>query len=338
MKELSIEQKAKRYDEAIEKAKDMLSYKEVHREDMEYLFPELAEPEDERIRKSLIEWLEDFPDTIWKGHYKKDIIAWLEKQSTLAKVSEDEQKPAEEYNITGIGSKHAEGKLGEMIKNLKPVNVEPKFKVGDWVVNNQTSNIYLVKEVKDDKYFLSPLDGIIEGYLRIIDVDTEYHLWTIADAKCGDVLYSPCCKLLWIYKDDNSCYIGKNLNYNENSVVVDSSICVPADVVPATKEQRDLLFQEVKEADYKWQLQKIENESAEEFNGEDYGIDSLWHAQRILENTLGKVEGYQSDDGILEHKCAISAVKKLYKQKPWSEEFADIAKHFFELGIKVHKE
>ena len=48
--------------------------------------------------------------------------------------------------------------------------------------------------------------------------------------------------------------------------------------------------------------------------GEDYGIDSLWHAIQILERTLGEVEGYQSDDGILEHKCAIEAIKRLYKQ------------------------
>ena len=55
-------------------------------------------------------------------------------------------------------------------------------------------------------------------------------------------------------------------------------------------------------------------------NGEDYGIDGLWHAISILERTRGKVDGYQTDDGILEHECAISAVKKLYEQKPWSEE------------------
>ena len=40
----------------------------------------------------------------------------------------------------------------------------------------------------------------------------------------------------------------------------------------------------------------------------------------ILEKTLGEVDGYQSDDGILEHKCAITAVrdlaKKQRKQKP----------------------
>ena len=60
-------------------------------------------------------------------------------------------------------------------------------------------------------------------------------------------------------------------------------------------------------------MKKIEDE---EYNGEDYGIDSLYHAQRILEKTLGKVDGYQTDDGILSHKCAITAVKKLYEQKP----------------------
>lgn len=56
--------------------------------------------------------------------------------------------------------------------------------------------------------------------------------------------------------------------------------------------------------------------------GEDYGIDGLWHAERILEKTLGEVEGYQSDDGILEHKCAISSIKELkkMKQQNWSGE------------------
>lgn len=40
--------------------------------------------------------------------------------------------------------------------------------------------------------------------------------------------------------------------------------------------------------------------------GEDYGIDGLYAAIDILKKTLGKVDGYQTDDGILEHKCAIS--------------------------------
>ena len=77
----------------------------------------------------------------------------------------------------------------------------------------------------------------------------------------------------------------------------------------------------------------VEHSSEDEnYNGEDYGIDGLWHAQKILEETLGKVDGYQTDDGILEHKCAIAAVNKLYEQKPaWSEEDEEM----FELTISL---
>ena len=70
-----------------------------------------------------------------------------------------------------------------------------------------------------------------------------------------------------------------------------------------------------------WLEKQVEQKPAELAKGEDYGIDGLWHAQRILEKTFGKVDGYQTDDGILSHECAISAVKELYEQKPaWSEE------------------
>ena len=68
-------------------------------------------------------------------------------------------------------------------------------------------------------------------------------------------------------------------------------------------------------------IKKGEKKPTNLAKGEDYGIDGLYNAIRILEKTLGKVEGYQTDDGILEHECAISAVKKLYEQKSvWSEE------------------
>ncbi len=70
-----------------------------------------------------------------------------------------------------------------------------------------------------------------------------------------------------------------------------------------------------------WLEKKGVQKPAELPKGEDYGIDGLYAAVDILQKTLGKVNGYQTDDGILEHECAISAVKKLYEQKPaWSEE------------------
>ena len=58
-----------------------------------------------------------------------------------------------------------------------------------------------------------------------------------------------------------------------------------------------------------------QGEKVTNINGEDYGIDGLYHAIKILERTVGRVTGYQSDDGILEHKAAINAVKELYKKQ-----------------------
>ena len=87
MKELSIEEKAKAYDEAIEKAKEMI--KDMTNiggvakvDDIQYLFPELKESEDERIRKGLIEYFLHYPDheITYYGLKADFVISWLEKQ------------------------------------------------------------------------------------------------------------------------------------------------------------------------------------------------------------------------------------------------------------------
>ena len=76
-----------------------------------------------------------------------------------------------------------------------------------------------------------------------------------------------------------------------------------------------------------------EQELAELPKSEDYGIDGLYAAVDILQKTFGEVYGYQSDDGILEHKCAISAVKELYKQSAeWSEEDEELVEELIKLA------
>lgn len=42
-------------------------------------------------------------------------------------------------------------------------------------------------------------------------------------------------------------------------------------------------------------------------------INGIYHALKILELTLGTVAGYQSDDGILSHKCAINEIMIIYR-------------------------
>lgn len=83
MKELSIEQKAKRYDEVLAMAKECVTYvpDNAVNKYMFNMFPELKESEDEKIRKALIEYFNEQCDmSDWNGVYGYQVVAWLEKQ------------------------------------------------------------------------------------------------------------------------------------------------------------------------------------------------------------------------------------------------------------------
>ena len=115
MKELSIEEKARRYDGAIKRLEDIETGKcqktFMFTEGLfDYIFPELAESEDERIRKMLIEFFSKGAEynSSTNGISDKDIVAWLEK-------------------------------------------VEPKFKVGD-TVKDPYGDLYHITEIMDDSY------------------------------------------------------------------------------------------------------------------------------------------------------------------------------------------
>ena len=56
----------------------------------DYIFPELKESEDERIRKAIhiyLDWLDGRKDYQPKGEYTiRDMIAWIEKQGEMSKM------------------------------------------------------------------------------------------------------------------------------------------------------------------------------------------------------------------------------------------------------------
>jgi len=285
----------KLYEEALERARKLATDlpngrndRLYHVWDLENIFPELKESEDERIRKEIIQSIKDNMCVI----HKEKCLAWLEKQG--------------------------ENKLAN--------KVEPKFKNGQWIV--WQNKCYKVN-YNGCGYELIDQNGLSTS-LEYVTVDENAHLWTIQDAKDGDVLYSHCCKLLWIYKDGNSCYIGNNLNYNENCVVVNSSICIPNDVTPATKEQRDLLFQKIKESGYEWNVEKKELNKIEK-QGEQkptpkFKIGDTIH--KIGENTVFPMTIEKIEDGYYVCNNSHSFVNiefqdyyELVEQKPsWSKE------------------
>lgn len=108
MKELSIEQKAQRYDEMSKDVKDffdgkLMMYSDV-KQTLNYLFPELKESEDESNIKDLIDELKCSlraancqNDACGGGHEKRIAllewgIAWLEKQGQKHTWSENDEK------------------------------------------------------------------------------------------------------------------------------------------------------------------------------------------------------------------------------------------------------
>lgn len=228
-----------------------MDYKEKHKEDLESakgwlaiakennnkiaiqilenLFPELRESEDERIREMILELV----SISGNGNQWEEINNWLKKQG--------EQKLADK--------------------------VEPKFKVGDWITNGEYT--WNVTDIKPLDYILqSPNGDVVDDTISY--VDEHFHLWTIQDAKDGDVLF---------FKDHGNHVIGI-IKPIERRNTVDAyclfeNLCFKKgmfynldteDPHPATNEQRNLLFQKIKESGYEWDEKKKELKELPEQN------------------------------------------------------------------------
>ena len=144
-----------KYKRALERAKKLYEQGTIT-ESLGYVFPELQESEDEKIRKELIEHIKANKEAdyvLFKKFSPDDVIAWLEKQG--------------------------EKKLIE--------NVETKFCEGDKVVSNQDGKVYTVGTTyyvtgDGEDICLHDTDGN-HLWTNRDDLDKNFHLWTIQDAK-----------------------------------------------------------------------------------------------------------------------------------------------------------
>lgn len=91
----------KKYKEALERAEGVIEQNplmEYLKKGIEYIFPELKESEDERIRKTLIEYFNAYPKDYYGELKKSHILAWLEKQGDKCFVNFDEAEK-EKYDF-----------------------------------------------------------------------------------------------------------------------------------------------------------------------------------------------------------------------------------------------
>lgn len=151
-------------------------------------------------------------------------------------------------------------KIQEKKQKQKPVNkVEPKFKVKDWIANRGGNPCY-VESIFGDCYELWSCEGF--KYTKpIININYNYHLWTIHDAKDGDVLVDSYSKdsIIILYKGiDKERSILAHCGWNGYNFSIKTNGLGYGGYLPATKEQRNLLFQKIKEAGYEWDAEKKE--------------------------------------------------------------------------------
>ena len=241
--------------------------------------PELKESEDESMVKFIKNQLFNIKKTITEN-YELDAkltkaICWLEKQC--------EQKIKTPEESLGIDSDTYNKIVDECIYGEQKSidNVEPNFKVGDWVVYCN-DDVDLITGIEENGYCINN-----SGYIPFICA-SDIRLWTIQDAKDGDVL-------AW---DDSKCIaLFKNIydedSFNSYGFVGGCTVTFESrqsyhDIEgahPATKEQRDLLFQKMHESGYEWdsenkELIKIEQKptwkpSEEQMNTLEYYIHTL---------------------------------------------------------------
>ena len=199
------------------------------------IFPELKKSKDDIMINFISHELACLRATDEKGsdRYEEltNAIAWLEKQG--------EQKPINK--------------------------VEPKFKVGDIIVN-EYGFIMQIDGIDDDMYVYHLLEGNILLKHDITKTEESCHLWTSKDTKNGDVLatrLSPEGDWIGIYKESVDILGFKTYCFLSavGEFVINPNRCRnhgTHGLHPATKEQRYLLYSKMKEAGYEWDAEKKE--------------------------------------------------------------------------------
>ena len=208
----------------------------------------MSNKDDERLRKTTIAFLKDFAEQGYENAV--ECIEWLEKQGEQKSSVVDFK--AKDWYVSKV-----DGKIHNIYYSVD--KIEPKFKVGDYIVYR--NYVWKVFNISLEKYYeLLKINNEVST-CSIEYVDNNAHLWTIQDAKDGDVIFYDngwacifkCIHGMWyssycFITADGEFHIGYEQHYVGAKVNGDAHL--------ATKEQRDTLMEAMAEAGYTFDFDK----------------------------------------------------------------------------------
>lgn len=185
----------------------------------------------------------------WLLSHHFDFRGLIEKGLAI-EITEDKKEEFEKYG------KKPQRMISAEAKEALYAKINSKFKVGDWIVQE---NIGVYKVVEICNLWYEVIDVEDNHYSISYGKECMCHLWSIEDAKKGDVLQLG--EVTAIFKE----YIGSILKckcycsfYKREFEIPIDNIYGCTNAKPATKKQRDHLFQKMKDAGYEWDADKKE--------------------------------------------------------------------------------
>ena len=222
----------------------------------EYICPELGES-DEKIRQLLVRFVTlHMGDNYSNNISKEECLAWLENQNSNLDNANNEYWRGYREGKQEIIDKYAEL---EKQAEQNPMNKNRhKFHEGDWIVfNNHHDSIYQVEKIENYEYTLRHFLG---GSIHLsFSHEDMIRTWTLKDARDGDVLAEDSCTfIIKKLNQDDIAEIYCCLFDDGDFEVIGSLMFAATSTYPATKKQRDMLFQKMNEAGYEWDADRKE--------------------------------------------------------------------------------
>ena len=185
---------------------------------------------------------------------------WHESEYYLREKQGEQKVPINDFKAKNWYVSEVDGKIHDMTYNPAD-KVEPKFKVRDWIVNDQGSAFQIAYIDTENYRYVFEIGGYTKeemNYENIAFANNHYRKWTLDDAKDGDVLVDDLDNIC-IYQESSTKFMYHSYCYGNNKYFVNSGGSHQiVGTCPATKEQRDTLLKAMADAGYTFDFEKKE--------------------------------------------------------------------------------